>query len=703
MNAVSTSFLWLILFAFAAPPPNMQPPVAPVKPHVIQKHNHKRTDNYYWLRERTNPEVISYLNAENKYLDSSLGHVKDLRQRLFDEFKARIKQTDATVPYPKDGYLYYSRTVAGSNYPILCRKKGTLDAPEEILVDGNKEADGHKFFSLGAVDVSPKNNLLAWGADTVGRRFYTIRFRNLETGAELPDVLRDVTPSLEWANDNKTVFYVKQDPDTLRADRVYRHVLGTDPAKDHLIYQEKDVEFHLNLGKTKSRKYILINSDHTLTTEYRYIDADSPGGDFKVFQPRERGHEYHVDHLGDKFYIRTNDSATNFRLMSAPAANTAKSAWTEVIPHRPDTLLADIELFRDFLLVSERRAGLVHLRVKPWAGAGEHYIDFNDPAYSAGLGPNFDANTTVVRFRYSSLTTPNSVYDYDVKAKSRTLLKRDEVLAGFDSDNYASERVYATSHDGVKVPVSLVFRKTTPRNGTAPLLQYGYGSYGHSMDANFNPFVVSLLDRGFIYAIAHIRGGQEMGRQWYDDGKLLKKKNTFRDFIAASEHLIKTKYADPKRVYAMGGSAGGLLIGAVMNMTPDLYHGLIAGVPFVDVVTTMLDDTIPLTTFEYDEWGNPNDQAYYEYMLSYSPYDQVEKKAYPNLLITTGLHDSQVQYWEPAKWIAKLRATKTGNHRLLMYTNMDAGHGGASARYKKYEEVALQYAFLLDLAAAKEE
>lgn len=694
--------LWLLSLAMGpVQPPTMQPPVAAVKPHVIEKHNHKRTDNYYWLRERSNPEVHSYLEAENKYLDGSLANVKGLRQTLFDEFKARIKQTDATVPYPKDGYFYYSRTEAGKNYPILCRKEASLDAPEQIMVDGNQEAEGHKFFSLGAVSVSPKNNLLAWGADTVGRRFYTIRFRNLQTGEKLPDVLRDITPSVQWANDNKTVFYVKQDPETLRAYRVYRHVLGTDPAADQLIFEEKDVEFHINLGKTKSRKYILIYSDHTLTTEYRYLDADTPSGAFRVFQPRERGHEYHVDHLGERFYVRSNERAKNFRLMSAPVDTTAKAAWTEVIPHRADTLLADFDLFRDFLLVTERRNGLVHLRVKPWTEEGEHYIDFNDPAYAAGLGPNYDANTNVVRFNYSSLTTPHSVYDYDVQSKSRVLLKRDEVLAGFDPANYVSDRVYATSHDGVKVPVSLVYRKTTPRNGSAPLLQYGYGSYGHSIDASFNPFVVSLLDRGFVYAIAHIRGGQEMGRQWYDDGKLLKKKNTFRDFIAATEHLVKAKYADPKRVYAMGGSAGGLLIGAVMNMRPDLYHGLIAAVPFVDVVTTMLDDTIPLTTFEYDEWGNPNDQTYYEYMLSYSPYDQVEKKAYPNLLITTGLHDSQVQYWEPAKWIAKLRATTNGNNRLFMYTNMEAGHGGASARYKKYEEVALQYSFLIDLAGRR--
>jgi oligopeptidase B len=689
----------VILFAiFAGALLLMDAPVAAVKPHPIVKHNHSRTDPYYWLRDRSNPEVIKYLEDENRYLDTSMAHVKDVREKLFEEFKARIKQTDASVPYRKDGYFYYSRTEAGKNYPILCRRKGSLDTPEQVMVDGNKEAAPHKFFSLGAVDVSPSGSLLAWGADTVGRRFYTIRFRDLQTGAELPDVLHDVTPAVEWANDNKTVFYVKQDPQTLRPYRVYKHVLGTDTSKDALVYEEPDTEFHIEISKTKSKKYILIQSDQTLTTETRYIDADALGAP-KVFQARVRGHEYHVDHYGDRFYIISNDKARNFRLMSTPVAKTAMSAWTEVIPHRDDTLLSGIEIFRNFMVVTERRNALVHLRVRPWSGNGEHYIDFGEPAYSAGLAQNYEYDTDVVRYRYSSLTTPNSVYDYDTKKRSKVLLKRDEVLAGFDQKNYVTERVWATAHDGIRIPVSIVYRKGEPLNGDRPLFQYGYGSYGHSIDAAFNPFVISLLDRGFVYAIAHIRGGQEMGRQWYDEGKLLKKKNTFRDFISVTEHLIKSKYADPKRVYAMGGSAGGLLMGAVMNMRPDLYHGLIAGVPFVDVVTTMLDESIPLTTFEYDEWGNPNDQTYYEYMLSYSPYDQVEKKAYPNLLVTTGLHDSQVQYWEPAKWVAKLRTMKTNKNRLLFYTNMDAGHGGASARYKKYEEVALQYAFLLDLAA----
>lgn len=695
--------LMLALFAPLAQeaPQKMQPPVAAKKPHIIEKHNHKRTDEYYWLRDRENAEVIQYLKDENAYLDQAMAHTKPLQDTLQAEFKARIKQTDTSVPYRRDGYWYYSRTIEGKNYPVICRRKGTMEAPEEILVDGNKEAEGTRFFSLGAVDVSPNNQLLAWGADTVGRRFYTVRFRDLASGKELPDVLKDITSSLEWANDNKTVFYARQDPQTLRSDRIYRHVLGTDPAQDTLVYEEKDVEFSVAVGKTRSKKFIVIRSSQTVSTEFRLIDADKPDSAPFVFTPRARGHEHEIDHFGDRFYILTNLNARNFRLMSTPVAAPAQANWAEVIPHRDDTLLDGMTIFKDFLLLTERRNALVHLRVRPWNGSGEHYIEFGEPAYAAGLGQNEDYDTSVVRYRYSSLTTPNSVYDYDVKSRNRTLLKRDEVLAGFDSANYITERVWATAHDGVKVPVSVVYRKGKPLKGDRPLYQYAYGSYGISSDAYFNPFVISLLDRGFVYAIAHIRGGQEMGRQWYDDGKLMKKKNTFRDFISVTEHLVKTGYADPKRVYAMGGSAGGLLMGSVMNMRPDLYHGMVAQVPFVDVVTTMLDDSIPLTTFEYDEWGNPNEQAAYEYMLSYSPYDQVEAKAYPHLLVTTGLHDSQVQYWEPAKWVARLRARKTDTNRVLFHTNLDAGHGGASARYQRYAELARVFAFMIDLAGAK--
>ncbi len=696
----------LLTLAFLTPQPQetpkpMQPPKAAQKPQVLEKHNHKRTDEYFWLRDRENPEVIQYLKDENAYLDQAMAHTKQLQAALQTEFKTRIKQTDESVPFRRDGYWYYYRTIEGKDYPVICRRQGSMQAPEQILVDGNKEAEGTKFFSLGAVQVSPDNNLLAWSADTVGRRFYTLRFRNLATGEQLPDVLKDITSNVVWANDNKTVFYAKQDPETLRSFRIYRHALGTDPASDVLVYEEKDVEFSVSVSRTRSKKYIVISSSQTITSEHRILDAAKPDSAPVLFTPRSRGHEHTIDHFDDRFYILTNLNARNFRLMSTPEKQTAQAHWTDVIPHREDTLLDSMTIFKGFLLLTERRNALVHLRVRPWTGEGEHYIEFPEPAYAAGPGQNEEYDTPIVRYNYSSLTTPRSVYDYDTLNKTRTLLKRDEVLAGFDQNNYVTERVWATAHDGARVPVSVVYRKGAPLKAERPLFQYAYGSYGLSSDAYFNPFVISLLDRGFVYAIAHIRGGQEMGRQWYDDGKLMKKKNTFRDFISVTEHLVKNGYADPKRVYAMGGSAGGLLMGAVMNMRPDLYHGIVAQVPFVDVVTTMLDDTIPLTTFEYDEWGNPNKQADYEYMLSYSPYDQVEKKAYPNLLVTTGLHDSQVQYWEPAKWVARLRARKTDQNKVLMHTNLDAGHGGASARYKRYEEIARVYAFMIDLAGVR--
>ena len=705
VNFASAGFVCFLALAAGAQKfkdsKKMEPPVAKTSPHKLVKHNHTRIDNYYWLRERDNPEVIAYLEAENRYADEVMKPTAELQKTLFEEFKTRIKQTDETVPYRKDGYYYYSRTVEGKNYPVYCRKKGSLEAPEEILLDANQEAEGHAFFSVGRLEISSNNRLMAFATDTVGRRFYTIRFRDLTSGEDLPDVIKDVTPSLAWANDNRTLFYAKQDPQTLRSCRIYRHVLGTDPARDSLIYEEADETFRTFVFKTKSKKYLMIGSAQTLSTEYRFLDADAPDGEFRIIQPRRREHEYSVDHFGDHFYIISNHQAKNFRLMRAPVTRPGIENWEEIVAHRPDVLLEDMEIFRDHLVLVERKNGLLQLRVRPWSGGEEHYIDFGEPAYSARPVANYEFDTNLVRYSYSSLTTPNSVYDYDMAARQKVLLKQDEVLGGFDQNNYVTERIYAPSHDGVRVPVSLVYRKGFRKNGSSPLLQYGYGSYGISTDPSFNPFVISLLDRGFVYAIAHIRGGQEFGRQWYEDGKLLNKKNTFKDFIACTEYLIEQKYADPKRVYALGGSAGGLLMGAVMNMRPDLYHGIIANVPFVDVVTTMLDESIPLTTFEYDEWGNPNQQAYYEYMLSYSPYDQVEAKNYPNLLVMTGLHDSQVQYWEPAKWVAKLRALKKDKNRLVFKTNMDAGHGLASARYKRYEELALQYAFLLDLAAVK--
>jgi oligopeptidase B len=677
---------------------NMKPPVAKLVPQRLEKHSHVRTDNYFWLRDRNNPEVTAYLKAENEYTVAVMAHAKQVEDKVLDEFKGRIKQTDISVPYLRDGYYYYARTEEGKDYPIYCRKKGALDAPEQIVVDANQEAAGHKFCSVHRPVISSESDIAAYPVDTVGRRFYTIRFKNLTTGKVLKDAIPNVTENAAWANDNKTLFYVKQHPSTLRAYQVYRHVLGTGASADVLVYEEKDETYSCHIFKTKSKKYIMIASHQTLASEYRYLDAAAPTGKFKVVEPRRRDHEYSVDHFQDHFYIRTNDHAKNFRLMKTPVAKPGMANWQEVIGHRDNVLLGDFEIFRNHLVVEERSNALIQLRIRPWSGAGEHYIDFGEPAYAVFGAENPEFDTPLFRFRYSSLTTPLSVFDYNMDAKEKKLLKREEVRGGFDASNYVTEREWATASDGQRVPISLVYRKGFRKNGKSPLLLYGYGSYGISMDAEFNPFVISLLDRGFVYAIAHIRGGQEMGRRWYEDGRQLTKMNTFTDFIASAEHLVKEKYAAPDLVFAKGGSAGGLLMGAIVNLKPRLFKGVIANVPFVDVVTTMLDDSIPLTTSEYDEWGNPNDKKYYDYILSYSPYDQVKAHGYPNLLVTTGLHDSQVQYWEPAKWVAKLRAAKTDKNRLLLKTKMEAGHGGASGRYERWRDIAFEYAFLLDLA-----
>jgi len=690
----------LLLAALSCSGPAMKsPPIAKVAPQKLEKHGDVRVDNYFWLRERENPEVRAYLEAENGYTQAEMEHTKGLRETLFNEFKSRIKQTDVSVPYKRDDYFYYSRTEEGKQYPIYCRKKGSLDAAEQVMLDVNQVAAGHKYCSALFPQVSSGQDLAAYGVDTVGRRFFTLYLKNLATGEVLKDVIPNVTASVAWANDNKTLFYAKQHPQTLRSYRIYRHVLGADPAKDELVYEENDETFSCFVFKTKSKKYLVIGSEQTLSAEYRYLDAGNPGGKFQVFLPREKNHEYSIDHFAGDFYIRTNLEAKNFRLMKTPVNNTARKNWKEVIPHRDDTLFEGFDLFRDYLVATERKEGLRRLRIMPWSGKAEHYIDFGEPAYTAFPGANFDFNTAVLRYNYTSMTTPMSVYDYDMTTRQKTLLKREEVLGGFDSANYQSERVLATAPDGVKVPISVVYRKGLQKNGSAPLWIYGYGSYGATMEATFDPYRISLLDRGFVYALAHIRGGEEMGRKWYEDGKLLRKKNTFTDFIACADHLVKEKYADPKRVFASGGSAGGLLMGAVVNLRPDLFKGVVAKVPFVDVVTTMLDDSIPLTTSEYDEWGNPNEKQYYDYMLSYSPYDQVRKQDYPNLLVTTAFQDSQVQYWEPAKWVAKLRVIKTDNNKILFKTEMDAAsHGGLSGRYDKYREVAFDYAFVLDLA-----
>jgi oligopeptidase B len=679
-------------------PADVDPPVAKVDPKELEIHDDVRVDNYYWLNQREDPEVIAYLEAENEYTEAMTAHTEQLQQVLFDEFKERIKQTDVSVPYKLDDYFYYSRTEEGKDYPIHCRKKGSLDAAEEIMLELNEMAEGHDFFSVGQRAVSYEQDILAYPVDTVGRRIYTIRFKNLTTGEHLPDEIPEVTSNLAWANDNKTLFYTKQDPVTLRRYQVFRHVLGTDPAADELIYEEKDDTFSVAVWRTKSKKYLMIGSFHTLSTEIRYLDAKTPQGKFQVFLPRERDHEYRIDHYKDQFYIRTNHEAKNFRLMKTNVARTDKKHWEEVIPNRDDVLLEGFEIFNDYLVVEERENGLMQLRVRPWSGEDEHYLDFGEPAYLAFARNNYDFDTSVLRYHYESMTTPDSVYDYDMATREKTLLKQDEVLGGFDSANYVTDRLYATARDDTRVPVSIVYRKGTQRDGSHALLLYGYGSYGASMDATFSPYMISLLDRGFVYAVAHIRGGEELGRQWYENGKLFHKKNTFTDFIDCAEYLVAENYTRPERLFAAGGSAGGLLIGAVVNMRPDLFKGAYAAVPFVDVVTTMLDDSIPLTTSEYDEWGDPRKKDDYDYILSYSPYDNVEAKDYPSLLVTTGLHDSQVQYFEPAKWVAKLRAMKTDDNRLLLKTQMEAGHGGVSGRDKRYKQTAFQYAFLLDLA-----
>jgi len=676
----------------------VRPPKARVAPVRLEKHGHVRTDNYFWLKERENPEVLAYLNAENEFTDSIMAHTQALQDTLFEEFKARIKQTDMSVPYRQDDYFYYTRVEQGKEYSVFCRKKGSLEAPEEVMLDVNAMAQGHGYFAVGERAVSSGQNLLAFPVDIVGRRFYTIRFKDLTTGELLKDLIPDVTGNMAWANDNETLFYAKQDPLTLRWYRIYRHTLGMDTAKDELVYEEKDPGFNCYVLKTKSKKYVMIGCEQTLSTEYRYLDASDPRGTFKVFLPREEKHEYNVDHYGDYFYIRTNWQAKNFRLMRTPVARTAKVNWLDVVSHRDSVLIEGFQVFKDHLVVTERKDGLIEVRVRPWSGGEEHYLDFGEPAYMAYLENNYQLDTPVLRYVYTSMTTPMSVFDYNMSTREKTLLKRDEILGGFDPNNYVTERLYASANDGVKIPISIVYRKEIKKDGSNPLLLYGYGSYGYSMDAAFSALRVSLLDRGFIYAIAHVRGGQEFGRSWYENGKLLQKKNTFTDFIACAEELVREKYTNPQKLFAEGASAGGLLIGAVINMRPDLFKGAVAEVPFVDAVTTMLDESIPLTTEEYDEWGNPNQKDYYEYILSYSPYDNIEAKAYPNLLITTSLQDSQVQYWEPAKWVAKLRATKSDSNVLLLKTYMEAGHVGVSGRYQRYREVAFTYAFMLDLA-----
>ena len=671
-------------------------------PTKLETHGQVRVDDYYWLRERDNPEVIRYLNDENAFAAKAMAHTQEFEKKLFEEITGRIKQTDLSVPYKRDDYFYYTRFEAGKEYPIYCRKLAALDAPEQVMLDGNALAQGHEFFSIGGSAVSSGQDLLAYATDTQGRRIHTTYIKSLTGNALLPDVIANVSENLAWGNDNRTLFYGKQDETTLRQHQIWRHIVGTDPAADQLVYQEDDETFGVYIFKTKSKRYLLLVSAQTITHEYRYLDADYPGGACKMFLPRARGHEYQIDHIGDRFIIRTNDQAKNFRLMATPVAQPGREYWCEIIPHRDDVYLGDFDLFKDYLVLEERARGLTQIRVVPWSGSGAHYLEFAEPAYRAHLGANMEFDTKIVRFDYTSMKTPQSIYDYDMDTRQRRLLKQEEVLGGFNADDYVTERFHARAADGTEIPLSLLYRKGLKRDGQNPTLLYGYGSYGASIDAAFASPRLSLVDRGFVYAIAHIRGGQELGRQWYDDGKLLKKKNTFTDFVACAEYLISERFTNSEKLFAMGRSAGGLLMGAVSNLRPDLFKGLVAEVPFVDVVTTMLDASIPLTTGEYDEWGDPHKKEFYDYMLSYSPYDNVAKKTYPAMLITGGVHDSQVQYWEPAKWVAKLRELKTDNNPVLLKTNMDAGHGGASGRFRRHQETAFSYVFLLDLAGIRE-
>lgn len=681
----------------------IQAPVAKIVPKKLEKFNDVRIDNYFWLNDRKNPEVIDYLNKENDYYNKMTAHTKGFQKELFEEMKARIKEDDESVPYLYNGYYYITRFETGKDYPIYSRKKESLSAKEEVMFDCNVLAKGHSYFQLGGLSISPDNKFATFAVDTIGRRIYTLKIKNLETDEILKDKIENSSGESTWANDNKTIFYTHQDKVTLRSDKIFKHKLGSNSKNDILVFEEKDDTFYVDVSKEKSKKYIVISSSSTLTTEHRILLADNPDGKFKVFQKRVRGLEYDISHFGDSFYIVTNkDKATNFKLMKTPENATSKENWIDLILHREDVLIEDIEIFKDFLVIEERSNGLNKIRVMPWSGEGEYYLPFESETYTAYLGTNVDFDTNILRYAYQSMTTPSSVIDFNMKTKTKEIKKEQQVLGGkFDKNNYFEERIWAIAKDETKIPISVVYRKGLKRDGTNPLLLYAYGSYGHSMDATFSSTRLTLLDRGFIFAIAHIRGGEDLGRQWYEDGKLLKKKNTFTDFIDCSRFVIEQKYTSSQHLYAEGGSAGGLLMGVVVNVAPELYNGVIAQVPFVDVITTMLDETIPLTTGEYDEWGNPNIKKYYNYMKSYSPYDNVKKQDYPNMYVSTGLHDSQVQYWEPAKWVAKLRNMKTDNSLLFLDTNMEAGHGGASGRFEALKELAKEYAFLLDLEKIK--
>jgi len=674
---------------------NVNPPKAEKIKKELTIHGDTRIDNYHWLNQRENPKVIDYLNEENGYTDNVMHHTVELQDKIYNEIISRIEPEDATVPYKFNSYYYYDRYEPGNEYPLHCRKKDKLNNKEEIMLNVNQLATGKSFTKIAGLQASPNNKILAYAEDYISRRQYTIRFKNLETGELINDEILNTNGYVAWANDNKTIFYTLKD-ETLRPYKIFKHILGSDPNTDKEIYHEADSTFRIYVEKSKSQKYIMLICESTLSTEYRFLDADHPDGNFKVIQIREKNHEYHAYHYKNKFYIRTNDKAENFKIVSTPINKTTKKYWKDIIPHRKDVLVEDLDIFKDYFVIDERNNGLSKLRVFSWDKKEDYYIEFKEPTYSIYTSKNLEFNTATVRYVYSSLSTPKSTFDFNMESKEKKLLKQEKAGADFEPKDYFTERIFATAKDGIKVPISLVYKISMKNKNGNPLLLHGYGSYGSSSSASFKSSRITLLDKGFIYAIAHIRGGQEMGRWWYEDGKLLKKKNTFTDFIACAEHLIKEKYTTTEKLFARGGSAGGLLMGSIANMRPDLFKGIIAHVPWVDVITTMLDPNVPLTSVEYDEWGDPNNEDYYNYMLSYSPYDNVEAKNYPAILVTTGLHDSQVQYFEPAKWVAKLRELKTDENFLILKIDMESGHGGASGRFKQHKETAFEFAFILD-------
>jgi len=690
------------------------PPTAEKQTHITAIHGLQLEDDYFWMRlsdeqkEAAEPDeqtakVVDYLNRENDYTKEVMNGTEAFQENLFNEIVGRIKQDDQSVPLLDNGYYYYSRYEEGKEYAIYCRKLGSLEAEEQVMLNVNEMAEGFNYYAVGGQSVSTNNNLLAFSVDTVSRREYTLQFKDLTTGEILADRIPGTTGGATWANDNKTVYYSKKDPITLRSSRIFKHILGTDASADVLVFEEADETFSCGIGKSKSEQYLMIASYSTVSNEWRYLDANTPNGEWKIIQPRERNLEYSCSHYGEHFYITTNRDAKNFKLVRTPIHATTYENWEDVLPHRDATLLEGVDIFKDYLVVSERTEGLNQIRVKRWDDAEDYYIQFPDPAYSAYVGANPDFDTKQLRYGYNSMTTPSSVFEMDMVSQATNLLKQQEVLGGsFDPANYESERVMVEARDGTKVPVSIVSRKGVKKDGNNPFLLYAYGSYGYSMDAGFSSTRLSLLDRGFVYAIAHIRGGQEMGRDWYEDGKMFNKKNTFTDFVDCGQAMVDLGYTSPQHLYAMGGSAGGLLMGAVINMAPALFNGVIAAVPFVDVINTMLDESIPLTTGEFDEWGNPKNKDSFDYMMSYSPYDNVTAQDYPHMLVTTGYWDSQVQYWEPAKWMAKLRDTKTGENLLVMDCNMETGHGGASGRFKRLRETAMEYAFFMMLEGIEE-